>query len=139
MKRNCIILCSLTTIVALGLLAFTASAQLQPSKSAEKPLAGASMKPSTNSASGKRSPSGHPFHGKLSAIDKSAKTITVGKSVYHFTAETKIKKDGKPATLDDGVIGEPSSGYVKPAADGAMTASSVTFGAKADAKTSKKK
>ena len=49
----------------------------------------------------------HPFHGNLAAVDKTAKTIKVGESIYQITSETKIIKDGKPATLDDGVVGEP--------------------------------
>jgi hypothetical protein len=86
-----------------------------------------------------KKPSAHPFHGKLAAIDKTAKTITVGKSVYHVTAETKIKKDGNPANLADGIIGEEASGYVKPAEDGTMNASSLNFGAKPDGKHVEKK
>ncbi|MGO8926524.1 MAG: hypothetical protein ACLQU3_06530 [Limisphaerales bacterium] len=81
----------------------------------------------------------HPFHGKLAAVDKVVKTIKVGESVYQITSETKITKDGKPATLDEGVIGEPVSGYVKPAEGGKMAATSVHFGAKADAKAGSKK
>jgi len=72
----------------------------------------------------------HPFRGKLAAVDKVAKTITVGKSVYHITSETKIKKGDKPAILEDGVIGEPVSGYAKPMEGGKMLASSVNFGPK---------
>jgi hypothetical protein len=86
-----------------------------------------------------KKPSAHPFHGKLAAIDKTAKTITVGKSVYHLTAETKIKKDGNPATLADAVIGEEASGYVKPADDGKMNASSLNLGAKPEGKHTEKK
>jgi hypothetical protein len=81
----------------------------------------------------------HPFHGKLAAVDKTAKTIKVGESVYQLTSETKITKAGKPATLDDGVVGEHVSGHAKPAKDGKMVATSVHFGAKADQKDSDKK
>ena len=69
----------------------------------------------------------HPFHGKLAAVDKIAKTIKVGESIYQITSETKITKAGKPATLEDGVVGEPVSGYVKPTEDGKMAATTVTF------------
>ena len=82
--------------------------------------------------------SAHPFHGKLAAIDKSAKTITVGKSVYQITSETKIKKSEKPAVLEDGVIGEPVSGYAKPGENGKMVASTLHFGARAESATAKK-
>jgi hypothetical protein len=81
---------------------------------------------------------GHPFHGKLAALDKLSKTISVGKSTYQITSETKIKKAGKPATLADGVVGEEVSGYVKPTEDGKLVATTVNFG-KADTKNPEKK
>jgi hypothetical protein len=83
--------------------------------------------------------SAHPFHGNLAAVDKAAKTIKLGKSVYLVTSETKITKDGKPATLDDGIVGEPVSGYAKPSDDGKMAATSVRFGAKVEDKGAEKK
>jgi hypothetical protein len=75
---------------------------------------------------------GGPFNGKLAAIDKSAKTIVVGKRTIQVTSETKIKKVGKPATLDEGVVGEAVSGYVKPNAEGKLVATTVNFGPKAN-------
>ena len=78
--------------------------------------------------------SAHPFRGKLAEVDKVAKTIKLGKSTYQITSETKITKDGKPATLEDGVVGEPVTGYAKPADDGKMAATTVRFGAKPDEK-----
>jgi hypothetical protein len=83
--------------------------------------------------------SAHPFHGNLAAVDKTAKTIKLGESVYQITSETKITKGGNPATLDDGVVGEPVSGYAKPADDGKMAATTVRFGAKAEDKGTEKK
>lgn len=105
------------------LAALTAGAQ-----STNKVASGTKQKTSTDE--GAASKSAHPFRGKLAAVDKTAKTITIGKSVYLITSETKIKKAGQPATLADGVIGEPASGYAKPTADGKMWASSLNFGPK---------
>ena len=81
----------------------------------------------------------HPFRGKLAAVDKVAKTIKVGESIYQITSETKITKAGKPATLKDGVVDEPVTGYAKPAADGKMAATTVRFGAKVEEKGADKK
>ena len=81
----------------------------------------------------------HPFRGKLAAVDKTAKTIKVGESIYQITSDTKITKAGKPATLEDGVVGEPVTGYVKPTEDGKMAATKVTFGPKTDDKGGEKK
>jgi len=81
----------------------------------------------------------HPFRGKLAAVDKTAKTIKVGKSIYQITSGTKITKAGKAATLEDGEVDEPVSGYVKPTDDGKMTATTVRFGAKVEENGSEKK
>jgi|ERR1019366_3108585 preprotein translocase subunit YajC len=67
-------------------------------------------------------------HGNLAAIDKTAKTITVGKHTYQITAETKIFKAGKPATLDDGVQGEYVSLGYHATDDGKLNATTVKFG-----------
>ncbi len=72
-----------------------------------------------------------PFHGKLQAVDAIAMTITVsGKTprVYILTPDTKIKKNGKSATLNDAVVGDDVGGYVLKGADGKYTALSVRFG-----------
>jgi hypothetical protein len=75
-----------------------------------------------------------PFHGKLDAVDNTAKTITVHGHVIQITSETIIKKDGKPAMLADGVVGENVSGSIKRTADGkSFEALSVYFGQKAKA------
>jgi len=84
-----------------------------------------------------KKPSAGPFHGKLAAVDKGAKTITVGKRTFHVTSETKINKGGKPATLNDGVVGEEVSGYVKPTDDGKLVATKINFGPKSEPQTTK--
>ena len=82
---------------------------------------------------------GHPFHGNLAAVDKVAKTIKVGESLYQITSQTKITKAGKPATLEDGVVGDPVSGFAKPTDEGKMAATTVRFGAKASDKSGEQK
>ena len=74
------------------------------------------------------------FNGKLTAVDKSAMTLTVGERTFAVTSDTKITKDGKPATLADGVVGETVGGAYKKSADGKLTATTVHFGAKAEKK-----
>ena len=66
----------------------------------------------------------------LAAKDKVARTIKVGKRTFLVVPSTKIKKAGQPATFEDGVVGEPCSGYVKPDAQGRLVATTVNFGAK---------
>ncbi len=40
-------------------------------------------------------------HGKVTAVDATAMTITVKDLTFNVTSTTKIVKDGNPATLDD--------------------------------------
>src|ERR1035437_5923282 len=51
---------------------------------------------------------GLPFHGKVTAVDSTAMTVTVGTKTYNITADTKITKDGKAATLTDTRSAKPS-------------------------------
>jgi hypothetical protein len=76
-----------------------------------------------------------PFRGKLAALDKAAKTITVGKRTFQVTPQTKINKSGKPSTLNEAVVGEPVSGYVKPAEGGKWVATTLNLGPKSETKT----
>jgi hypothetical protein len=75
-----------------------------------------------------------PFRGKLAAVDKVAKTITVGKRTFQITSTTRIFKGGAPATLDDGVVGERVTGGFRTAEDGKLNATKVTFGPKTEGK-----
>ena len=75
-----------------------------------------------------------PFHGNLSAVDTKAMTFTVGTLTLQVTSETQITRDGKSATLADGVVGELVSGAYKKTNDGKLNATSVHFGAKAEKK-----
>jgi hypothetical protein len=84
----------------------------------------------TPAASTPKHKHGAPFHGTVSAMDTNAMTLTVGKLTVQVTSETKISKDGKPATLADGVVGERASGYYKKDADGKLNATTIHFGSK---------
>lgn len=73
------------------------------------------------------------FRGKLGAVDAAAKTITVEyktqpKRTFEVTSDTKITKDGKPATLSDGVVGEDVTGSYSTNSAGKMVAKTVHFG-----------
>lgn len=112
-----------------------ASAQTTNKPAAEKKSATETQ----DSTKTEKKPSAGPFHGKLAAVDAVAKTITVGKRTFLITSESKIKKDGKPAMLQDGVVGEEVSGYIKPNDAGKLVATTVNFGPKPTAKPPEKK
>jgi hypothetical protein len=80
-----------------------------------------------------------PFNGKLTAIDTNAMTLTIGERTFEITSETKITKDGFPATLADGVAGEMTGGAYKKTADGKLSATIIHFGTKSEGTAKKKK
>jgi len=80
-----------------------------------------------------------PFRGKLAAVDKAARTITVGKRTFRITSETKIFKGGAPATIEDAVVGERVTGGFRTAEGGRLNATKVTFGPKTEGKGAAKK
>ncbi len=74
-----------------------------------------------------------PFRGKIGAVDKQAKTIKVGERTFQVTADTKINKAGKPATLDDATIDEEVGGSYREGADKKLNLVSLRIGARPDA------
>lgn len=72
---------------------------------------------------------GLPFHGKVTAIDAAAATVTVGTQTYNITSETKVTKDGNPATLADFAVGDTVAGAYKKVGD-KMNATVFHSGAK---------
>ena len=75
-----------------------------------------------------------PFHGKLSAVDTGAMTLTIGNRTFEVTAGTKIFNNGEPAALSDGKVGEPVRGTYQKTESGKLEALTVHFGAKTDEK-----
>ena len=131
-------------VIQLSLLAFLSGAvatlpvQSLAQSTNKTPAEKKATAQSNDSTKTEKTTKAGPFHGKLAAVDKVAKTITVGKRTFEITSETKIKKAGKPATLEDGTPGEMVSGYVKPTADGKLIATTVNFGPKNVSETSEK-
>lgn len=114
-----------TGLLAALLVFSTVSVQAQTSNAAPHSRSAPALEPAKP-----KTPKAGPFHGKLAAVNKSAKTITVGKRTFHITPETKLRKAGQPATLEAGVVGEPVSGYIKPGEHGQWLAVTVNFGPK---------
>lgn len=126
------------SLLCSAALALTVAPLCAFAQNTNKPAADKKVSAQSADTTGEKAAKGGPFHGKLAALDKVAKTITVGKRTFQISSETKIKKSGKPATLEDGVVGETVSGYVKPAADGKLVASTVNFGPKVPGDTGEK-
>jgi hypothetical protein len=125
------ILCLLSATIAALPVALSAA------QSTNTPAAAKSAKDAAKSDSegAAKKKSSLPFNGKISAVDKVAKTITVGSRVFQITSETKIfKADRTPAVFDDAVVADHISGSYTKADDGKLNARSVYLGEKPDAK-----
>jgi hypothetical protein len=110
-------------IIALIIAAFASTSIL--------PLQAADAKP----AEKKEAPAARalPFRGKIAAVDKQAKTVKVGERTFQVTADTKIAKAGKPATLDDATVGEEVGGSYREGPDKKLNLVSLRLGARPDA------
>lgn len=75
---------------------------------------------------------GMPFNGKISAVDKATKTITLeGKEknrTFQLTAATKINRDKKPITLEEVAVGEHVGGYARENAEGKLEVVTLNTG-----------
>lgn len=129
---------SVLKITAVSLLATLLVAAPAALRAAEPTNAPAS-RPAAPVKHKKSEPATLPFHGKLRALDTNAMTLTVGERTFEITSETRLSKDGQPATLADGVVGEMVGGAFKKTADGKLSATSIHFGAKSDGAKKKKK
>ena len=109
----------------LGLLAIGVAGTPVVLRAQDTPAA-----PATPPAAKKPSNRAIPFHGKLKAVDNTAKTISVGEQTIQITSDTKITKAAKPATLEDGTVGDDVAGSYRKDADGKMNAVSLRFGPK---------
>jgi hypothetical protein len=118
-------------ITAVGL--FTAFVLAVPASSCAQDTA--TNAPSAKPVKPKKQ--GLTFKGTVSAIDTNAMTLTVGALTFDITSSTMITKDGKPATLGEGVVGEPAAGTCKPGEAGKLDAATIRFGGKTTVKKKK--
>lgn len=120
----------ISTIITIGLL--TAAAITAPVRACAD-----EKQPSAEAADTEQKPGRIPFTGKLNAVDKTAKSITLDgklkKRTIWLTAQTRVTKAGKPASLDDAVIGEEVGGQCMKNAEGKEEAVSLRLGPKPEA------
>ena len=115
---------TMLTLCAAAILVVPALSRAQDTTNA--PAAAAQTPPVKKHSAA--SPTTLPFRGTVTAVDTNAMTLTVEKRTFNMTSNTMITKDGKPAVLADGVVGEPVRGAYKKNADGKLDAVTVRFG-----------
>ena len=126
MKKNTRFLVAGLLAAAMALAPVVAIAQDKP----DKPKT-----PATGSAPDKPSPAPRttPFRGTVSAVDKEAKTVTVGERVFHVSSETKLTKGNQPASVAEIAVGDIIAGNYTKADDGKLTAKMMRVGPKPNA------
>ena len=113
----------------LGLTVLALAAwPLSAAEPAEKGEVKKEAKPSASKA--ERTGVAVPFHGTLTA--KTDASITIKERVFEVTSETKIVKNGKPATLAEGETGKAVSGQYRKF-EGKLVAKLINFGEKSEA------
>lgn len=74
-------------------------------------------------------------HGAVTAVDATAMTVTVGTKTYTATSDTKITKDGQPATFADITVGETVGITSKKGEGDKLNATAIRIGAAKKKKT----
>jgi hypothetical protein len=126
---------ALFSLVTAALVAVPATSQAQDKPKTAAPVPAAPAAPAAPSAKKSRAP----FHGKVSAIDSAAMTITIGTQTISITSDTKIIKDEKPATLSDITVGDTANGAYKKDDAGKLNATTIHVIAKNSAEPKKEK
>lgn len=111
-----------------------------PAIAAEQEAKGPPVQAKEGGASGTRPAANrttrYPIRGKLKALDLSAQSFTLSgtekERVIQVNSQTEIIKDGKPAVLADGVVGEMVGGLVERQENGTVLALKVRFGPKTE-------
>jgi len=115
-------------IAVLSLLAAVLAAGPTPGLAQEKKNDKATAE-KKEAPGGERKKKGQPpLNGKVAAVDKNAKTVTIGNTTIQITSETRIEKGGKPATLDDVAVGEQAMARVRKTEDGKNLATNLRIG-----------
>lgn len=132
-----------TLLLSFGLAGSLVAAQapVQNPASASVPEAGAAAKEEAPAPA--RKVAGYPFRGKIGAIDAEKWTLTVTtkntKRVLPVSKKAKIVKNGKPAKLADGKVGEDVTGYIKKLEGDKVEVTTIRFGPKPEVQVTEQK
>ncbi len=119
-------ICAVATCTTLTLTA--------ADKPADKPAAPEKGGKKNDKNADKKAARSLPFRGKVTAVDKDAKVLTVGERKFHVTATTKIMKTGKPAILTDAQVGDEVGGAYREVDGGKLELVSLRIGPKPEEK-----
>lgn len=127
----------LLSVLSFGLACSLTAAEVTPAKPASSSTPGARADVKAEAPAKTRKVAGYPFRGKVGAIDADKWTLTVttknAKRVLPVSKKAKIVKNGKPAKLADGKVGEEVAGYIKKLEGDKVEITSIRFGPKPEA------
>jgi hypothetical protein len=126
MNKN-IVTTSILTLLASAILAVPTVSRAQDTST----NAMAASDQTTNAPAKPKKHAGLVFRGTASAVDTNAMTLTVETRTFAITSETKITKNGEPATLSDIAVGDKVGGAYKKSDDGKLEATTIHDGKKA--------
>ncbi|MCX8155335.1 MAG: hypothetical protein N3J91_02580 [Verrucomicrobiae bacterium] len=125
--------------ITLGLAAVFLGCLLGPCEVTAADSPAKTTPPAGAATTAKRNP---PFVGVVQKVDVQAGTVTLngkeGGRVFYVTSETRITKNGQPATLKDARVGEEAAGTFTDK-EGRRYAVSLRLGPKPEATTTPKK
>ena len=134
---------SAACIAALALCAPLSSWAKEKKSASPAPAASASPAASAAASPAAKSAKALPFHGKISAVDQTAKTFSIaGKEatrVFKIVEVTVITKDGNPGTMADVAENEDVRGSYWKREDGSLEAKTVKLGQKSESEMGKSK
>ena len=127
MKKNIL---SILTIAAIA-IALPLASQAKERKTFPSPSASPSPAAAASASPAAKTDRPIPYHGKISAVDATAKTFSIGKRIFKITDQTKLEKsNGGPATWSDVKVDEEVRGSYLKKADGTQEVKSAKFGPK---------
>lgn len=115
-------------LIVISIVAALAAFTSIPAGAQDKKEAPAEKKAPTEKKAPATAARGLPASGKITSVDKTAKTIKVGERVFAITDTTRIQKAGKKATIEDATTGEEVGIYYKEADGGKLELISLRIG-----------
>lgn len=129
MNKN-IIKTAILTLLASAIIAAPTVSRAQDTTNTPVAAPAAAPDQATPAPAKPKKHEGLVFRGTASAVDTNAMTLTVETRTFGITSETKITKNGEPATLSDIIVGDKVGGTYKKSEDGKLDAMTIRDGKK---------
>jgi hypothetical protein len=126
---------SLRRLFSISLAFVFAAALAAPALAQDTNQVPAKAKPAKSAPKKEKEARQQTTSGKITAVDKVLKTITLddkARSVLQISSDTLITKDGQPAIMADGAVGDAVHVTYRKGEDGKLEALLLNYGAKSE-------